>query len=256
MNGKAALTIFDLVSFNDAADRAKLSKRDILKAASKGTISLFHPVKQCRSFMFEICEYQRNFDHVGNAFDPGGDWYQVRDYDQEQQPIRRDLDLKIGDVLKLDQACITSLFTSETYSELDVLTAQLETCESILDQLRTDRCGGPLKWKPDFDVEGIFSYEDTYLIEDELNSLVLAPSETTKASDINPKDTALKVIGLLMLHLAKTPKYAVGANPNKSEIKKLLQSLADEFDVKEFGLSKVDERLLPEAMKHLEEQKK
>ena len=58
-----------------------------------------------------------------------------------------------------------------------------------------------------------------------------------------------------MHHLAKTPKYASGNTPNKSQIKALLLDLAAEFDVNEYGLSKVDERLLKEAMDYLEDQK-
>jgi hypothetical protein len=69
-----------------------------------------------------------------------------------------------------------------------------------------------------------------------------------------PTQTSLKVIGLLMLHLAKSPKYALGDQPNKSQIKELLLSLASEFNIKEYGLSKVDERLLKDAMKYLETQ--
>lgn len=70
-----------------------------------------------------------------------------------------------------------------------------------------------------------------------------------------PSNTELKVIGLLMHHLAKSPKYASGTSPNKSQIKELLLELAVELDVNNYGLSKVDERLLAEAMKYLETQK-
>ena len=70
-----------------------------------------------------------------------------------------------------------------------------------------------------------------------------------------PSTTALKVIGLLMHHLAKSPKYASGTTPNKSQIKELLLELAVELDVNNYGLSKVDERLLADAMKYLDTQK-
>jgi hypothetical protein len=70
-----------------------------------------------------------------------------------------------------------------------------------------------------------------------------------------PSTTSLKVIGLLMHHLAKSPKYASGTTPNKSQIKELLLELAMEMDINNYGLSKVDERLLAEAMKYLETQK-
>ena len=84
---------------------------------------------------------------------------------------------------------------------------------------------------------------------------------TQKKTQTKPTDSqaapnsALKVIGLLMHHLAKSPKYASGTSPNKSQIKELLLELAAELDVNNYGLSKVDERLLTEAMKYLETQK-
>lgn len=74
-------------------------------------------------------------------------------------------------------------------------------------------------------------------------------------TDSNGSKTALKVIALLMYHLSKSPKYASGSSPNKSQIKELLLELAVELEVNPYGLSKVDERILAEAMKYLEEQK-
>jgi len=74
-------------------------------------------------------------------------------------------------------------------------------------------------------------------------------------TDSNGTKTALKVIALLMYHLSKSPKYASGSSPNKSQIKELLLELAIELEVNPYGLSKVDERILAEAMKYLEEQK-
>jgi hypothetical protein len=79
--------------------------------------------------------------------------------------------------------------------------------------------------------------------------------QTSDKGLAKPSTTALKVIGLLMHHLAKSPKYASGTTPNKSQIKELLLELAVELDVNNYGLSKVDERLLAEAMKYLETQK-
>jgi hypothetical protein len=97
-----------------------------------------------------------------------------------------------------------------------------------------------------------------------IDNLFINPNpSTSNANDsapsnanAKPSTTALKVIGLLMHHLAKSPKYASGSSPNKSQIKELLLELAVELDVNNYGLSKVDERLLAEAMKYLETQKK
>jgi hypothetical protein len=58
-----------------------------------------------------------------------------------------------------------------------------------------------------------------------------------------------------MHQLAKSPKYASRSGPNKSQIKELLLTLAEDLKVSPYGLSKVDERLLTDAMKYLEDQK-
>ncbi len=82
-----------------------------------------------------------------------------------------------------------------------------------------------------------------------------ADQDAPEAANEKPSSTALKVVGLLMHHLAKSPKYASGSSPNKSPIKELLLDLAGELGVSTYGLSKVDERLLTEAMRYLETQK-
>ena len=58
-----------------------------------------------------------------------------------------------------------------------------------------------------------------------------------------------------MHHLAKSPKYASGTSPNMSQIKELLLDLAEELDVNSYGLAKMDERILADAIKYLETQK-
>ena len=88
------------------------------------------------------------------------------------------------------------------------------------------------------------------------NPIASKTSEHPSASaSAKHSTTSLKIIGLLMHHLAKSPKYASGSSPNKSQIKELLLELAVELDVNNYGLNKVDERLLTEALKHLETQK-
>lgn len=88
------------------------------------------------------------------------------------------------------------------------------------------------------------------------NQDIQKPVQTVIVDDKDKiSNTALKVIGLLMKYLAKSPKYASGSSPNKSQIKELLLDLAEEQGINTYGLSKVDERLLAEAMKYLETQK-
>jgi hypothetical protein len=88
-----------------------------------------------------------------------------------------------------------------------------------------------------------------------INIAVQQEAKVSGNNENKPTNSALKVIGLLMRHLAKSPKYASGDSPNKSQIKELLLDLAEELKVNPYGLSKVDERLLSDAMKYLEDQK-
>ena len=87
------------------------------------------------------------------------------------------------------------------------------------------------------------------------SSQVSSEEKTARVNNDQPSNTALKVVGLLMAYLAKSPKYALSGKPNKSQIKELLIELAEELEVSDYGLSKVDERLLTDAMKYLENQK-
>ncbi len=109
-------------------------------------------------------------------------------------------------------------------------------------------------------IAGLVGETDEMLV---IDNLFVDPNPKCRKSDQDaigankekPSSTALKVVGLLMHHLAKSPKYASGSSPNKSQIKELLLDLADELGVNNYGLSKVDERLLAEAMRYLETQK-
>jgi len=94
-----------------------------------------------------------------------------------------------------------------------------------------------------------------HVLEHSLVSQRDSKKSLAKAATDNASKTSLKVIGLLMHHLAKSPKYASGTSPNKSQIKELLLELASELGIDPYGLNKVDERLLTDAMKYLEDQK-
>jgi hypothetical protein len=95
---------------------------------------------------------------------------------------------------------------------------------------------------------------DTLYVRKDLGVKV-AGSNGTVGGIEKTNNTALKVIGLLMHQLAKSPKYASGTSPNKSQIKELLLDLAEELGINPYGLSKVDERVLADALKYLETQK-
>ena len=150
----------------------------------------------------------------------------------------------VGDTIKLTEKYIKALWWAETNSQ-DDLTFEDFFMRGEPEDLVFTSC---LRERNE---ESII---DNIFVDPKPTS----PAHSQKSPGCNqekPSPTALKVIGLLMHHLAKSPKYASGSSPNKSQIKELLLELAAELNVNPYGLSKVDERLLADAMKYLEEQK-
>ena len=96
-------------------------------------------------------------------------------------------------------------------------------------------------------IEFAESFNDVGLIK---NSQAQEPSLV----DESLNKTALKVIGLLMLHLNKG-KYTNNGKPNRSQLKGLLLELAREHKIKDFGLNNADELILKRAWDYIEEQK-
>ncbi len=88
------------------------------------------------------------------------------------------------------------------------------------------------------------------------NQRAVAAEEVT--ADENPQkyNTALKVIGLFMRHLAEDPTYEHRGGPNRSAIRLRLLDLAEEFDIKEYGLGTADDGVLREALEHLEKERR
>lgn len=80
-------------------------------------------------------------------------------------------------------------------------------------------------------------------------------TQTTSTGEALNK-TALKVIGLFMYDLSERgKKYTNNGQPNKSQIKDFLQTLATKYKIDDHGLRKVDERLLTNALNYFNEQK-
>jgi len=248
-------SVFDLVPFNEAATTLQMTENALLKAASENDLGLFHPIKQHQSFVLQLSEHANHYDETGKAFVPGGDWIPLFDYNRNQNPVLNDIEVKQGEVLKLDTECITSLIVNGSFNKLDLLNAQLVKDQSILEGMQTNYSGGSLKWTIDSALDEFLSINDVFILESAIKARALNPKRDQPIVNSAPSDTALKVIGLLMHHLAKSPKYASGSSPNKSQIKELLLELASELDVNNYRLNKVDERLLAEAMKYLETQK-
>ena len=145
-------------------------------------------------------------------------------------------DFEIGDTILLSEHVIKELWITGKTSLSQVLNSDSPAGFEVINFPNED----------DFAITA----EDLYLRKG-----VMAATNDQKQTIQQPSTTALKVIGLLMHHLAKSPKYASGSSPNKSQIKELLLELDNELDINHSGLSKVDERLLAEAMKYLETQK-
>lgn len=87
-------------------------------------------------------------------------------------------------------------------------------------------------------------------------SLYVKPRKESESSGTNDKQqskqTALKIIGLMMLYLAaNTPRLRVGKKPNKEQIRNHLVELAKKYKVDTFGLLKSHEGILKEAMEYM-----
>ena len=249
------MTLFDLIPFNEAITKFGISKNTLLKEASVNNISIIYPAKQFQSLHLKLCQHMRHEVGDGTFYDPGGEWYPIFYYSETLDIVSKEFEINSGDLLKIGSTCITLLYTNESFSLLNLVNEILEQDKSVLDGQETDYSGGPLMWVPDTSINEVFGFEDIYVIESEAASLLPQVQTPSTGEIYKPKDSALKVIGLLMHHLAKSPRYASGTSPNKSQIKELLLELAVELDVNNYGLSKVDERLLAEAMKYLETQK-
>ena len=88
------------------------------------------------------------------------------------------------------------------------------------------------------------------------NSLYVKQCRESESSGTSvkhqPKQTALKIIGLMMLYLAANkPKLRVGKKPNKEQIRNYLIELATKYEVDAYGLSKSNEGILKEAMEYV-----
>jgi hypothetical protein len=255
MSTDSKLSVFDLVPLNEAASQLQISETTLMKVAAANELGLFYPAKQLQSFVLQLSEYTNHYDERGNAFAPSGDWFPLFDYNRDQKPILKELTVKQGEVLRLDEECSTSLLVNGKFNKLDLLNAQLDKNQSLLDGMNTNYNGGSLKWTFDPALDEPLSINDVFILESDIKASALKSNSDQRQSTSKSSNTALKVIGLLMHHLAKSPKYASGSLPNKSQIKALLLDLAQELDIDPYGLSKVDERLLSEAMKYLENQK-
>lgn len=244
----ADVSLVDLVTFTEATAKLGLSHSDLIKEALAGKVRLFHPSKHSGTVAFKLAQLEN--EGQSDQF-----WAPLFDYDNNQDSILATLSFETGQPFALDTTCVASLLLNGSYEQLGLLKAQLDAEKAIKSTARSNYLGGDLRWITEDRIDQQYSIDDTFLLERELEATLAKPNATRATPKDTPSNSALKVIGLLMHHLAKSPKYASGASPNKSQIKELLLDLALELGVDPYGLNKADERVLSEAMKYLENQK-
>ena len=152
----------------------------------------------------------------------------------------------------MSERAIKQLITSNSFSEAE-LYKPLAPLPDGFDFWETER--EIYDWEENLPEYDSISLARVHVLEHSLVSQRESKKSLVRAATDNASKTSLKVIALLMHHLAKSPKYASGTSPNNSQIKELLLELASELDIDPYGLNKVDERLLSDAMKYPEEQK-
>ena len=232
----------DLIKITDLPEKFKTDTAQILFDALEDKISLYVlSDKNCREALIP-CKHIEHF-HAS----PGDFIHQYIPLMDQMEYV----DIKVAQPLRINKQALKELIVNKSFSEVELYR---ELAVNI-DNQSFDF------WKTELEIHNEESDLSRYASVgiDKVVALkeeVINTKKTVKPSGSDlATNTSLKVVGLLMKHLAKTPKYASGSSPNKSEIKKLLLTLADEFDIDAYGLNKVDERLLADAMKYLEEQK-
>ncbi|MDA3807657.1 MAG: hypothetical protein PF440_07075 [Thiomicrorhabdus sp.] len=234
------IKITELVTFNEAAEALKLTTKDLLTKALDNEIILYTLVKKDRKIAFVLYGNEQSIDGFGELplFSNG-------------EIVSEELHLNVGQVLEITQKTITSLFVNGNFLENDFFN------ELFLNEHKNEVENSIWCTEELDDIH--ISIEDVFLHNSVLSQLASHKADIEnigiKSTKESASNTALKVIGLLLYHLAKNSKYASGENPNKSQVKELLISLADELNIDPYGLAKVDERLLSEALKYLESQK-
>jgi len=239
----------DLIKIHDAAERHRIAVTDILLDASEGKLSLFTIANKAYREVLIPC-----IDRGIHEASPVGT------YIHQFEPLfdhKQFVQLDIGQILEIPRKHVKELVVNQKISEVELYRHLVNPQDDFeVDFWKSER--EVFEFQEGFPTYPDVTLEDIYVSKQEYES-TSADSYEAKVAGRNigesASDTSLKVIGLLMHHLAKSPKYASGSSPNKSQIKELLLELAAELNVSTYRLNKVDERLLTDAMKYLEEQK-
>ncbi|BDX03097.1 hypothetical protein MACH16_18450 [Marinomonas pontica] len=239
------INIRDLLKITEASTKHKKEPRDILFEALEGNCSLYViSDKDIRETLVPCRAGELHHVVPGEFID-------------QYQPMLNHLqyvDIQLGQPLALNKTAIKHLIINQCFSEVELFREQATVVENQeFDFWKTER--EIYDWEENLPEYASITLDHVLVSKSAPTSQTLGNKPTTSNTRDNAPRTALKVIALLMHHLAKNPKYASGKSPNKSQIKELLIELAADLGVNNYGLSKVDERLLTDAMKHLEEQK-
>ena len=237
--------IRDFLKIAEASERYKIAISDILFDALEGKVSLYVIADKDIREVLVPCK-EGELHHAS----PGEFMHQYQPLLDQLQYI----DVQLGQPLRLNEKALKDLIVNSQFSE-DELYRELggSCCIDIdFDFWKTER--EVYEWE-DLPPCALIAIERVFLVKQELKDAALT-KDAVHGNAVSPSsNTSLKVIGLLMHHLAKSPKYASGTSPNKSQIKELLLDLAVELGVDPYGLNKADERVLSEALRHLENQK-
>lgn len=232
----------NLISLDVASEKAKLSCNELLYKALDKQLGLYHLSSKDKREALVPC-INGTLHHAS-----------VGDFIHQYKPLLDQIeyvDVQIAQPLRLNERAIKELLVSRQFNEVELYRELAPEIDEV-DFWKTE-CE-VYGWEEDLLEYDIIKLDQIQVCELELEKC-LSVGLPSKNVSKDPSSTALKVIGLLMHHLSKSPKYASGDTPNKSQIKELLLELAVELDVNNYGLSKVDERLLKQASDYLETQK-
>ena len=233
----------NLISLDEASEKANLSCNELLYKALDKQLGLYYLSSKDKREALVPC-INGTLHHAS-----------VGDFIHQYKPLLDQIeyvDVQIAQPLRLNERAIKELLVSRQFNEVELYRELAPEIDDV-DFWKTER--EVYDWEEDLPEYDTIKLEQVQVCELELEKCLLVKGLPPKNVSENPSTTSLKVIALLMHHLSKSPKYASGGAPNKSQIKELLLELAVELDVNNYGLSKVDERLLKQASDYLETQK-
>jgi hypothetical protein len=233
----------NLINLDEASEKTNFSCNELLFKALDKQLGLYHlSLKDKREALVPCIDGILHHASVG-------------DFIHQYKPLLNQIeyvDVQIAQPLRLNERAIKELLVSRQFNEVELYRELAPEIDDV-DFWKTER--EVHDWEEDLPEYATIKLEQVQVCELELAICLSVKEVPSKNVSENPSTTSLKVIALLMHHLSKSPKYASGGAPNKSQIKELLLELAVELDVNNYGLSKVDERLLKQASDYLETQK-